>query len=526
MWNLCLETVDLCLSLNIPYKLSENVLKKSMTICHDSNPCRETTQFYTSAVTTLSVEPKENVAMQESALGLVKNEQNAECTAECHSPNETSERQKLGDQNVEAYVQSSLISSAPIDGNNASTIKLELPTGHSSGELVEPLGFVASSECSIVNRDIEMQARTGKEMDGKLEIRSEKNGDSVAIKEAKEPALNESKAFESASVNETESNVVQTNSAHLNSVGLHLGKLPHSSYAKLENGASSSLNDDDSLYYHSVCNTALSVIDKIKKWKSASKMMTETDMNFDDDDDAEQKSPDDNQKDMTSMDCGNDSLLSDVSMASDDTELLSAPVKDYWPTHNTLLDGTNKPTENTISFIETDHALADTGENVQESDSRMSPSKQFSPQFQNNLDILAMVASGFFINSSKKCSEEGITSEIANANDQPGTLIDDEKRNKSSPASGMKDTALMMKEKKLFGDQDTIASHLCDGKLLQLKYSRHHNNIELFREVWKKGFVSYIVVFDFVLFCLWFSKQLEIIIGLNNILSNIEKLFI
>ena len=460
LWDLCLQTVDICESLGIPFKLSENVLKKSMPLHHERSNCRENGKAGATS---------ERVAGEEQ-----------DSIIEHNSSSEISQGQKVCDQNAEGPcfkgLQPPSISIAPLTYSTAGPVQVETP-----------------NKCTALGNGVEVKLETGEDI---AVTATNAIGRSVELLAGKEETKKiqspENKVFDSL---HSSNSVLGTNSLQFNSTGLPLGKLHHCSHTNLESAVSGKPLDGEDLYYRNVCETSLSVLDKIKKWKDSSKMIIdERDVNVGDGC-AELSINDEKETEMmAAVNFGNDSLLSDVSMTSDDAELVASPVKaDLDNEANNLLTADNSAGKIAPQGVSTVN-------DAQDSSIIVSPNRHFSPQFQNSLDILAMVASGFGISSNNdiaKCAEEEIARSSSSSEKQTSPVADDRSKGKSDSVSGIDGPALIVEESMFFGNQHSIASYLCDGQLLQLNYSKHPKNIELFRRVWRKGFVSVHLVFLF-----------------------------
>ena len=472
LWDVCLKTVDICESLSIPYRLSENVLKKALVLDDCADPYKEKAKCVGKAKSLASTE---DLLVQRSRVQQGNFEHSAaKASIESSGLHDMSEDCKVEHQTVKASlcvsdnVQPSSVSPATIYGNPTSSVTIPSQVVHSSARLMKPLTFLASNDCSTGDKACSATSMNMK-------------SDPLTDRKAMEVRLYENEVLSPDYAAKIESTCMPQSTNHLNFAVPLIGE----SQQKLAKVTFDRLNDDDNLYYSSVCNKALSVLDRIRKWKSASKLMKEV-VKFQDDS-VEEIDTDCNQTEVNAIDCGNDSLLSDISMASDDAEMLGDPVGNGVVVQEKFVERSSKAV---ISPLKPDHILADTVKKSCESESDISLRKQFSPPFQNSLDILAMVASGFLQSSkSEKCAEESIKCDIVSSVEQARTSTDDGSGDGICPVSILDESALMIKESRL-GNQKTIADYLCDGKLLQLNYSRHPKNLELFRSVWRKGFVS------------------------------------
>lgn len=268
-------------------------------------------------------------------------------------------------------------------------------------------------------------------------------------------------------------------------------------------------DDDKDIYYGLVCKRALSIVENIKKWKCASELMVGREYNFYDNyDDGDSKTNNKNREyseNGTIVDhCGESPLVSGTNTVSTVTGPAANPVsydvidKDNSSKQQQQHDGTLKTDvkENFRPETKEETSLTDgcKGLERKENDILLSNKESFE-EFQNSLDILAMVASGFFStsngnqNDSSRIDNKGCESIRPDINTKEMNAEDDK------VTATSRESAILKKGAALSKCDYPVASYLCDGKLLQLNYSRHPKNLELFRSVWTKGFVcTHIVI--------------------------------
>ena len=498
LWDLCQLMIDICTSLNIPYKLSENVLKKAMPLGYTTTSSPEKTQ--TDSISELT----DVLSTQQGSIVQEQEEQSSKIdTIESRSSAQVSEGQNLEKSEAAvkteeivddctSNVQICSISTAPIPCNNTEMPAVNIPLALAKPllSLMKPLSFGTSNELSDNGTSIITENGAINQFENNPTDKNKNHGDLCVTNDSMEAKLDGCKAIESF---DREPSTTATTPACLKSSS---EQKPQSSNIDVD-AKSSKVIEDNSVFYGLVCKRASSILDKIKNWKVASEMMKETNLIFDDEEsiepNANEQDSDDNQNEMMVRECGDDSLLSDVSMSSDNTEMFRGAGKNEFigEESTSVKDVPEKTTENISSPSKPEHSFSNTAKSAQERDDTVSSNGHFSEQFQNNLDILAMVASGFFCDSKgndEKPIKEGHAGSHIGHLSQNTTYFEDKDLN--NQPSKMNDSSLLLQEKRFYGHECPVASYLCDGKLLQLNYSRHPKNIELFRSVWKKGLVS------------------------------------
>ena len=475
LWELCQSTIDICTALGVPFKLSENVLKMAM-------PLREAQEKTTPPKSISSTSHMEDVCVGSPTLTASNSNENPDQLVfpRFVSDSEIKKSQYMADI---ATPTKELIT--PIEKPNENIAELTVlssigpclncPNKDSPNHI-----HTANSECDIIsngpsrmqeNSSLDTANLISKEGETPANIstsivrtvKSEATEDPIKetvvgdenglvkiqellpgrIEVAGEKTLKAESSivfggFAASSKGGFDERIVEErNQLHVLASCEDGGKsrqhIKEEVNAGDENEHVESRDEKAYEYYHSICETALSVARAIQTWKDASEKMVEPD-EFSGSDDYFYEKPDISEP-------GCEGVIRD---------------KETGDQGDMDVSGNDKGVEQPPSANEGKSAR---NENY----------------FGNSLDILAMVASGIFNQDSKK--------DKINSNDQDENTVKDDKTVKSPsvhPETFVKGVAR----------DCPVASYLCDGALLQLNYSRHPENVRLFRNVWKKGFVS------------------------------------
>lgn len=263
------------------------------------------------------------------------------------------------------------------------------------------------------------------------------------------------------------------------------------------------------LYYKNVCSAAASVVSNIQIWKAESESMVEADIGFEEEEKPDvQIQPTPIKVEDSGSILPNKTENIDVIMPRkiESIEVVNEVVRNENLLPNKEEDMSEmNPVSNEIRET---RPIANEIETPVDQDHGIN-------SFSNSLDILAMVASGFFgaaMNTNEHEVEDVKPVQIPETAPQllsvaslslpPPSLADPISSSRSFAAPSFVDSDIGVADNGVV-EEYPVSSYLCDGTLLQLNYSRHPDNVSLFRKVWKKGFVSISVVQVSYRYFLW-----------------------
>lgn len=427
------------MSLNIPFKLSENMLKTSIATEYSTN--RE--QNIKELKDTLG-------SNMESSTAVLKDRRPAGQEEDIEKLSHLVKDRTSKVQNLEGSEYGSEDIAENIPGNSKSSSNvtvlvenvrkesncLQFATSSLPGNDMDPLIFAGSNESNCTTNGNMTVENEITEPELKLESSVEKKKSGNYLNEALDAKMKNEKVPRSVEMLGNPSRI-STDVMSANS----------SSWV-VDQSSSKKGIDDSKMYYDLVCKRAFKVLDEIRKWKKASESMEDIDVIFDD---AERT---------TEQSINNENR----------NEIMKTSIRSKVASKSLCRDG------NDIEYS----------------------NRGFCQEFQNNLDILAMVASGLC--NELNTEDKEVMNKQSNWPNQTNVFMQnhnelDEKQHKTFSSSYIHNSRVLMAENLYVSSDDLpVASYLCDGKLLQLNYSRHPKNVEHFRNVWRKGFVRMISI--------------------------------
>lgn len=296
-------------------------------------------------------------------------------------------------------------------------------------------------------------------------------------------------------------------------------------------------DEDLAVVYRQVCDNAQSVIVSVRQWKVHSLSMPYTDLIFDA---SPEQSCDGNAKieemdvssldvkqestDVSIMPCSEEKLPTSTS-SEEKVEIPTCSIEEVVPASTCPKEHVASPTGSKQQTLTTACSIKKAPTSLC-SEARAPLLGCNEGSFSNSLDILAMVASGYFNqNMVNEYSEDSQGSSVSQQHEAVPDIETPEKtthQNASLHVENYSDPPLetepdeLMKNDQLCPSVDAsspaavpcstsqvypVASYLCDGSLLQLNYARHPDNVKLFREVWTKGKVRNSFLFAFMTHC-------------------------
>ncbi len=467
LWELCQQTVDLCIELNIPFKLSENMLIHDRQSSVDlykrkAKKPMETTDPANAAEASI-IRESENPKLHEVVEDIYDADPVSPSIAiqpiftEAAVANETISL-KCGENMDENSSDGSKITknscfaedraeSTLSHGHSLIPKSVDIPVskedklmdGKSIKQNILPIDQATKS--SVDDKSLEKTANAENSTFGTKIVSNVRNGHSSSTHLATETC----KGFlEGQTLMKNDNRPVSAN---------EIGSQVRATVLAATRSVASAEDEEKNAYYHKICENAKSIVNNANQWKINSNNMPDTDLVFD----LEKREGycDENGVNLDQMQHANNGLGK------------SSDCGDLEINHN----------ENTTESKEILDEKPPIGlEDVkcgEENSSLFTVDRKFG-HFSNSLDILAMVASDYL--------DKNNFSENSD-NSQDSTDVSSEQR--PEKVSSLNTTESCLNEVDV--DTKKVASYLCDGSLLQLNFARHPDNLALFREVWRKG---------------------------------------